>query len=453
MGFLLTLLYLGTTYFSAETVFGPLASLHVEVIIAALVVLFSVPSIPKSFILKTPQSLALIGLAIAVFLSVAMTGWLGGAIGSFLLFIPSAFAYYLICLHVNSKAKLKVLVILLVCVCCYVTVRGSIDLHNIDPRGLPEAGGSVADYLDGQRNDSGQWIFRIKGQNLINDPNDFSQVIVSLIPLVFIFWQRKKLIRNVFFVLLPVGVLLFGAYLTHSRGFLLAFLAVLIVAGRRRIGIVPSAVAAGLLFLGATVFNFTGGRGVSVDAGSDRIALWGGGLGLLKTHPLFGVGYSRLPDYLGLTAHNSIVACVAELGFFGFFFWCMFLYPTLRDSIAVATPANVNEPVPVPPKEERFPRPVVKRDDIDKAEMNRLGELTLLSLTGFLVAGFFLSRGLVLTFFLLGGITESIYQMALQRGMISPRARFGRIVLWAGVLTLALPTAVEIIIRVAMLRR
>ncbi len=451
MGFILTLLYLGTTYLSAETVFGPLAALHVEVIIAVLVILFSLPTIPRSIVLKTPQSLALIGLAIAVFISLAMTGWFGGAVGAFLRFIPSAFAYYLICLHCNTTKRLKVLILLLMFVCFFVITRGIIDLHNIDLRGLPDIPGAVAPYLDGQRNDSGQWIFRIKGQNLINDPNDFSQLIVCLIPLIFIFWRRKKIIRNVLLVLLPVSILLYGAFLTHSRGFLLAFIAVLVMAGRRRVGTIPSLVVAGLLFFGATVLNFTGGRDVSVEAGSGRIALWGGGLGLLKTHPIFGVGYGMLPDYLGLTAHNSIVACVAELGFFGFFFWCLFLFPTLSDAFAAASPAKLSEGEPPPKEEGLYPRPALAKDDLDKAEANRLGELMVLSLTGFLVAGFFLSRGLVLTFFLLGGVTEVIFEMALKRGMIHSRLKFGRILKWTGILTLALPTLVEIIIRVAIL--
>lgn len=451
MGFILTLLYLGTTYLSAETVFGQLAALHVEMIIAVLVMLFSLPAIPRSIVLKTPQSLALIGLAIAVLISVVMTGWLGGGLKAFQLFVPSAFAYYLVCLHCNTTKRLKILIALLVFVCFFVTARGLIDLHNIDLRGLPDMPGTVAPYLDGQRNDNGQWIFRIKGQNLINDPNDFSQLIVCLIPLVFIFWRRKKAIRNFFLVLLPVGIMLYGAFLTHSRGFLLAFIAVLIMAGRRRVGTILSFVLAGLLFLGASVLNFTGGRDVSVDAGSGRIALWGGGLGLLKTHPIFGVGYAMLPNYLGLTAHNSIVACVAELGFFGFFFWCLFLFPTLRDAFTIASPAKLSDPEPIPQKEERFPQAIKKKDDFDKDEASRLGELLILSFTGFLVAGFFLSRGLVLTFFLLGGITEVVFEMALKRGMVQSRLKFERILRWAGLLTFALPAFVEIIIRVAVL--
>ena len=60
--------------------FSALASLHVELILAVLLLVVSVPSLAKSFTLKTPQSLALLGMAVAVFLSVLVgASWLGGA--------------------------------------------------------------------------------------------------------------------------------------------------------------------------------------------------------------------------------------------------------------------------------------------------------------------------------------------------------------------------------------
>lgn len=459
MGFALTLLYLGTTYLGVETVFGPLAAFHLEVIIALLIILVSLPSITQSFLLKTPQALALAGLAIAVFVSVALTGWLGGAVAAFQAFIPSAFAYFLICLHCNTKRRLQIIVLMLMSVCIFVTVRGIIDLRAVKIRNdHNQRPGSISDYLVGQRNDSDVWIYRIRGQNVINDPNDFAQFIVTVIPLTFIFWQRKKIVRNLFLVILPVSFMFYGAFLTHSRGFLLAFLAVLTMAGRRRIGTIPSLIIAATLFAGATVSNFTGGREISADAGSGRMALWGGGLGLLKSHPLFGVGYGRLSEYLGLTAHNSVVACAAELGLFGLYCWCLFLTPSLRNIYILASPGNVTEGESNQPEQaplswrpaEPFKKPVIQK--LDKTELNRLGELALLSFTGFLTAGFFLSRGLVLTFFLLGGITEVLYQMALHHKMVSARMKFGRVLMYSGIVSVSLLAVIEVIIRVAMPR-
>ena len=44
-------------------------------------------------------------------------------------FIPNVFAYFLVCLHCNSKKKLQVVVLMLLFVCLFVIAHGWIDLH------------------------------------------------------------------------------------------------------------------------------------------------------------------------------------------------------------------------------------------------------------------------------------------------------------------------------------
>ncbi len=272
MGFVLSVLYLVTYYLTPATLFGPLAVARIELILAVLILLVSLPKLIGSFTLKTPQSLALIGLAIATILSVLFgEHWAGGAVQAFLDFIPNAFAFFLVCLHCNSKRKLQVVVLMLLFVCLFVIAHGSIDLLRGVPEGAavqPGAAESVNDdawnmehpYLLAMRNDQGELFYRLRGLGVINDPNDFGQLLVCVIPLLFIFWRPKKLFLNIAFVILPVCVLLVGVYLTHSRGALLALMAVAIVAARRRIGTVPALVLAGVLFAGAMALHFTGGR-------------------------------------------------------------------------------------------------------------------------------------------------------------------------------------------------
>ena len=85
---------------------------------------------------------------------------------------------------------------------------------------------------------------------------------------------------------------------------------------------------------------------------------------------------------------------------------------------------------------------------IDKAEINRLGRLVLLSLTGFLAAGWFLSRAFVVTLFMLGGMAEVIYEMALARGMIAPRLRMKRLLPYTGVMAISLFLLMYIMVRI-----
>jgi hypothetical protein len=70
MGFVLSILYFVTYYLTPASMFGPLAVFRVELIFAEVVLLISIPALSKSFLLKSPQSLALIGLALAIFMSV-----------------------------------------------------------------------------------------------------------------------------------------------------------------------------------------------------------------------------------------------------------------------------------------------------------------------------------------------------------------------------------------------
>jgi hypothetical protein len=452
MGFLITLLYFVTYYLTPATVFGPLAAIRIELILAVLVVVISIPRIAGSIVMKTPQSLAVIGLTLAIFLSELFTQHsFGSAMDDVLLFIPSAFAYFLVCIHCNTKKCLNILTFMLLFVCLFVIANGYVELrHGIPDSAIQQPEISSSSYLVAMENDTGGMILRLRGLGEINDPNDFGQLLVCVIPLVFFFWKPKKSLRNIGLVLFPMCLLLYGTYLTHSRGALLALMAMIIVAGRRRIGTVPALLLGVGIFAASMAMHFTGGRGISTETGSDRTELWGEGLQILKFHPVFGVGSGNFPDYCngcGHTAHNSLVVCAAELGSFGLFFWCMFLFPAMRNILVIASPDKVREADPIQLEENTNPLTNRKFETIDKAEVNRLGLLLLLSLTGFFVTGWFLSRAFILTLFLLGGMAEVVYEMALRRGMIGPRLSLARTVPYSAVLAVVLVLVMYIMLR------
>lgn len=466
MGFVLSILYLLTCYLTPPVLFGPLAEYRIELILAAIVTFISLPFIARSMLPRTSQTLAVVGLGLATFLSVAIGAhWPGGGLTALLLFIPNPYAYFLICLHCNSKRRMQTVIFLMLFVCLFVIARGAWELHQGLPTGQAAAAAFSTDesYFMGMNNAAGQWFYRLRGMGQIHDPNDFAQLIVCTLPLTFFFWKKKRTVRNFFFVLVPVGVLLWGAYLTHSRGSMLALMAVTIVALRKRIGTIPSVVLAGLLFVGASALNFTGGRDISTSAGEDRTELWGDGLQLLKTHPLFGIGFGQMPDAIGKTAHNTIVVCAAEMGLMGLFFWSMFLFPSVRDSLRVAypktaTPNNKGSPreltpsrVHMPLMEGAYPFAAPGAEVPDADEIRRFGRLLVLSFTGFLVTGWFLSRAYVMTFFLLGGLAEVTFQMALQRGLVTARLPFSRILRYSGLMTIGFILLMYIVLRIVNL--
>lgn len=460
IGVILSFLYLITYYLTPVTIFGALAAYRMQLILAFLVVLFSVPALLRTFIFKSPQLLALLGMALAVPVSIiAGIQWFQGALNGFLEFIPNAFAFFLICLHFRTVRRLKLLVGMLFFVCAFVIVHGYIaKLHGFPAEVAHQPGFEGSPYLMAMQNNAGEWFYRLRGLGDIHDPNDFAQLLVSVLPLLFLLWRSGRLASNFLLVVLPSSVLLFGVFLTHSRGALLALLVVLIVAIRPKIGSVPAAVLAGILFVVAKAFQFAGDRSISLQSGSDRTSLWGQGLGVFKEHLLFGVGYGRLPDYtdVHLTAHNSVVVCAAELGFFGLYCWSLFLFPTVRDAITLSNASNLTARIPEdqesgdPDVSVQIPpgMPARQAEICDPKMIHHYGRVILLSLTGYLTAAWFLSRAYVVTLFLLGGVAEVIYQMALEQGMVGPRLRLSTTMFRSGMLAVALIVLMYVLLRV-----
>jgi hypothetical protein len=90
---------------------------------------------------------------------------------------------------------------------------------------------------------------------------------------------------------------------------------------------------------------------------------------------------------------------------------------------------------------------------IDKAEINKLGFLILMSLAGFLTAGWFLSRAFVMTLFIQAGIAEVIYEMALRRGMVPPRLPLKRLLPYASGVAVLMVLTIYVMLRLVNLTR
>jgi hypothetical protein len=136
---------------------------------------------------------------------------------------------------------------------------------------------------------------------------------------------------------------------------------------------------------------------------------------------------------------------------FGLYFWSFFLFPTFRDAVAVSSPGGLREAEPMVAAEEPLFPARKKRENIDDSEISHMGRLIFLSLIGFLVAGWFLSRAFVMTLFLLGGMAEVVYTLGLERNMVAPRLRLGRVIPYAGGLSFALVLTIYVMLRIANL--
>ena len=170
--------------------------------------------------------------------------------------------------------------------------------------------------LDDDSNGTVGVDYRLKAQGLLDDPNDFAQAMLLGIVLLTVLWGSNW-VTNFFGVILPGGILLYGIYLTHSRGALVAMAITLAVALRKKLKLWGSIAFAFLLAAGMLAARFTGGRQISVGSGADRLELWSEGLYLLKHSRLLGIGYHNFADQVGLTAHNSLLLVATETGVLG----------------------------------------------------------------------------------------------------------------------------------------
>ncbi|HVY61857.1 MAG TPA: O-antigen ligase family protein [Planctomycetota bacterium] len=176
----------------------------------------------------------------------------------------------------------------------------------------------------------------VHGTGIFDDPNDLALTLNMAVPFLLteLFRRDASGLRR-----LATGALvapIVGAiFLSNSRGGMIGLGAAITVFSFWRFGTRAGVVAACL------------GLGAIVVAGPSRLALltsqegsaqgriqsWSAGLAMLKSHPLFGVGFNRYTDYNPLVAHNSFVHCLGELGLVGTCAWTAMSYWLVKGGV------------------------------------------------------------------------------------------------------------------------
>lgn len=185
----------------------------------------------------------------------------------------------------------------------------------------------------------------LNGANIYYDQNTFAMVFVTGLPfLYYLGWSlRNKILRVLVWLIIPFGWS--GVFLTGSRGGLVGLGVTALIASIRS----PKKYI-GLLLLPALfiAFQWQGGpimkeRADTIDAyqtnesAMGRIQAWTAGWGMIKAHPLTGVGpssflnaFHHFSDKQPRVAHNTIVQIAAEWGLMGGIAYLMILLLTLK---------------------------------------------------------------------------------------------------------------------------
>jgi len=170
---------------------------------------------------------------------------------------------------------------------------------------------------------------RVRYRGELQDPNEVALTIsAGALSLLIGFAMRKRSPASVLLYGLGAAIVLYTVYLTQSRGGLVAAMLVPGVYLVRRYGIKAVApvglVALPLLLLG-------GRSGEAADVSTQlRYEAWAAGLEMFRHSPVFGVGARQFNEHHFLTAHNSFVLSLAELGFPGMVLFVSVVYLTCK---------------------------------------------------------------------------------------------------------------------------
>jgi putative inorganic carbon (HCO3(-)) transporter len=240
---------------------------------------------------------------------------------------------------------------------------------------------TIWEYQNGQAMYTSAGDVRALATGIFGDPNDLALAMAMAIPLALgaafgkVGWWTRL------WNLTAAPVMVWTIFVTNSRGGMLALATgVLVFFGRRlgRRGAIVGAVAVLVLF----AFGPSRLSQMSSDEESaqGRVIAWQAGMDMLNGSPIWGVGKGQFIEHHRRTAHNSLVLCLAELGFAGAMLWIGLFYFAFRDTRRAA-----EEPVAI--EESGFGRH--KRWRLNLASHSLMVQA---SLCAFIIGGFFLSR-------------------------------------------------------------
>lgn len=395
----------------------------------ALVLAGALWLVSRRKIVTAPQNWLLPLFLLVMMFSKAVNGWVGGAIPVFKDFAPVLIAYFLLANAAYTRSRVAVaMAVFALCGCVLA-------LHGIE-QSITGIGWTGIEYSKGGR---------IQYVGIFNDPNDLGMLFVMCVPMALYLGSRGGWagFRRLFWWVVT-GVLVYGIYLTDSRGTLLALVAIFGIYVWLRRGLLVASMLgmcalAGMLLLPSRLQEMEVGE----ESAMDRVYSWYEGMQMFRTHPIFGVGKDAYTDLYQLTAHNSLVLVLAEMGIVGFTLWLAFMgycAMMLFAAIRPPTPAQIGalgaDPDPAMASEWRQDRAVAIA--------------LMLAFCGFVVSAFFLSRTYVVILYVFAGLVVAHYSTMRNRYPFLPEFSLMRnLALWPIVSAIG-AVALYIVVRVLL---
>jgi putative inorganic carbon (HCO3(-)) transporter len=323
-------------------------------------------------------------------LTVGMNGWWGGVPAALGRLDPVIAIFLVASMAARELRALHAYMwIILVCACVLVGYS-AVQLHT----------------------EVGPWtgIVPLEGRpyylGIFSDPNDLGQLFVIALAFALYLLSTGRQGLAWLFLWSSVGWLLYGTILTNSRGALLATLTLFALDAWRRFGKIAAGVGAVLAvpaLLAVTRLSQLSAGEVSAHG---RLQAWYEGIQLLKSNPVFGVGFGSFGNYNDLTAHNSIILPMAELGIPGLTMWLGIMWYSIRMLWWVGYGPHAKSDKNQKHKGNGGPSDEAVRREI------LAGRGLLMAFIGFGVGAFFLSQSYKAPLFLLCGFAAARFAAA-----------------------------------------
>jgi hypothetical protein len=178
---------------------------------------------------------------------------------------------------------------------------------------------------------------RVRYRGIFQDPNELAWALSLSLPFAFVWFEKRRGTGRRVFDLIVVGVVLAAVItanvMTQSRSGQISLLATLGVYFIRRFG--WRGVAAGAVL--AIPILILGGRtdAAAESSTEERLECWAEAFSLWREHPFFGVGTKQFGVHYYLTAHNSALLALAELGPLGLLLFTAVVYLAFKIAIKV----------------------------------------------------------------------------------------------------------------------
>jgi putative inorganic carbon (HCO3(-)) transporter len=346
---------------------------------------------PKT--LSAPQQLLVPLFAALAVLSRAALGWFGGVVMALQELLPLIMMFY-VCASVAEDPGSLRSVLKTMCLSALVLVAHGVNEVLTD--GHSWTGREMFIWPDGHR---------IQYIGPFNDPNDLAMLFAACLPMAMYLAleSASRLIKLLWWC--AAGMFSYGVFLTNSRGGLLAVVSVVGLWSMRRLGRVTTGVIAAISL--PTLFAATRLAGMSADeeSAAGRVDAWYTALQLFVSRPITGVGMGLFTEHNSLTAHNSWMLVLAELGFFGYVVWFCLAGFSIQQMYVVGHYVAAPAAKSAAGDQKRAGEPHVEP----------LGLALFYTSVGMLVSAFFLSRSYTFLFFMYWGFCTGLYNGARAR--------------------------------------